>query len=227
MSQRNRKPRILRSSPASSPSIRGIGFSAIAVLFPGYEVVGQSWFPDTQVDASDTLYLLTGFSAAVIGVAVVVLLLLRHTYGNIIEEIAHAIAHDAVFHQFMRYTPVPAPPLHDQIQNEGRLLPGVESADIHGPYPFNFRHSAISAEDSKKFLDHAFERDYQQNGPSLYRLIRAVRAGGQQYHDDPDPRIRQRMAAEGRRLKTWGGAALWAVGKYLAGTNPRISQRIR
>src|SRR5438045_3349060 len=85
----------------------------------------------------------------------------HHTPENIEAEIEHAISHDTDFHQFMLYTPVPGTPLFAQMTQEGRMLNGVKLADIHGQHAFNFEHAAISREDSKRFLDHAFRRDFE------------------------------------------------------------------
>ena len=91
-----------------------------------------------------------------------------HTPQNIEQEIEHAVAHCTDFHQFMLYTPVPGTPLYAQVSEEGRMLEGVDLADIHGQFKFNFRHAAISREQSKQFLDWAFHVDFDRNGPSLF-----------------------------------------------------------
>ena len=76
------------------------------------------------------------------------------------------------------------------MQAEGRILDGVDLADIHGQDRFNFQHAAISRDESKTFLDRAFRTDYEQNGPSLYRLMRTMFEGVKRYGHDPDPRVR-------------------------------------
>jgi radical SAM superfamily enzyme YgiQ (UPF0313 family) len=91
----------------------------------------------------------------------------HHTPGNIQEEIEHAVSHETDFHQFMLYTPVPGTPLYFEMRQQGRLL-DVDLADIHGQDKFNFEHAAISREDSNRFLELAFRRDFERNGPSLY-----------------------------------------------------------
>lgn len=151
----------------------------------------------------------------------------HHTPQNIDDEIDHAIAHQTVFHQFMLYTPVPGTPLYRQVQSEGRLVPDVDLADIHGQFKFNFHHPAISREESKTFLDRAFRRDYEVNGPSLYRLMRSMLTGWQRYRDDPDARVRARVEAEAQQLRSGQGAVLWAMEKFLRGSNPAMSDRIR
>jgi len=150
----------------------------------------------------------------------------HHTPENIHEEIEHAVAHDTDFHQFMLYTPVPGTPLFAEMTREGRMLDGVELADIHGQHQFNFRHAAISREDSKKFLDGAFRRDFERNGPSIYRICRTTLNGWLRYKNDADPRVRARFAWEARSLKDGYASALWAMEKHLRRSNPAISARV-
>jgi radical SAM superfamily enzyme YgiQ (UPF0313 family) len=150
----------------------------------------------------------------------------HHTPANIHEEIEHAVAHDTDFHQFMLYTPVPGTPLFAEMSREGRMLEGVDLADIHGQHSFNFRHAAISREDSKKFLDGAFRRDFERNGPSIYRISRTTLNGWLRYKNDPDARVRARFAWEARSLKDGYAAALWAMEKHLRRSNPAVSVRI-
>jgi hypothetical protein len=151
----------------------------------------------------------------------------HHTPENIHDEIEHAIAHDTDFHQFMLYTPVPGTPLFAQMSQEGRMLAGVDLADIHGQHAFNFEHAAISREDSKRFLDQAFRRDFERNGPSIYRICRTTLEGWRRYKNDPDPRVRARFAWEARSLRDGYAAALWAMEKHLAGANRSVAEKVR
>ena len=151
----------------------------------------------------------------------------HHTPGNIAEEIEYAVAHDTDFHQFMLYTPVPGTPLYAKMTREGRMLEGVDLADIHGQHQFNFRHAAISREDSKRFLDRAFRRDYERNGPSIYRICRTTLEGWRRYKNDSDQRVRARFAWEARALRGGYAAALWAMEKHLNRTNQAVAQNVR
>ena len=151
----------------------------------------------------------------------------HHTPENIVPEIKNAIAHRTDFHQFMLYTPVPGTPLFRDMSEQGRMLEGVDLADIHGQYKFNFRHAAISRDDSKKFLDWAFRRDFEENGPSLYRMSRTLLQGWQRYKDYPDARVRERFARETVKLRTAYTAALWAMEKQFRGLSETVSRDIR
>jgi radical SAM superfamily enzyme YgiQ (UPF0313 family) len=151
----------------------------------------------------------------------------HHTPENIWTDLDRAIAHDAVFHQFMLYTPMPGTALHRQVAAEGRLLEDVPLADIHGQHQFNFRHPAISREQSKALLDAAFRADFERNGPSLYRLMRTMFERYLRYGTDRDPRVRARVARAGRQLSGGYMAALWAMERYLRPHNAAVSERIR
>ena len=150
----------------------------------------------------------------------------HHTPDNIIAEIEHAVSHDTDFHQFMLYTPVPGTPLYQQMSDAGRMLSGVDYADVHGQFKFNFEHAAISREDSKRFLDWAFWRDFELNGPSLYRIARTLLTGWKRYKDWPDARVRERFASEMHRLGGIYGSALWAMEKQFLNVNRDVSERI-
>ncbi len=150
----------------------------------------------------------------------------HHNPDNMREEIEHAVAHDADCHQFMLYTPIPGTPLHAQMENEGRMLNGIDLADIHGQLKFNFEHEHIARDDSKSWLDLAFQRDYEVNGPSLYRMMRTMYEGWTRYKQDSNARVRARVAAEADNLERGYGAALWAMERYLRDSNRAVSERI-
>jgi radical SAM superfamily enzyme YgiQ (UPF0313 family) len=151
----------------------------------------------------------------------------HHTPENIHDDIDYAVSHDTDFHQFMLYTPVPGTPLHRQMSEQGRMLEGIELADIHGQFKFNFRHAAISRDESKAFLDGAFRRDFEENGPSLFRICQTLFNGWQRYKNHPEARVRARFAHEAQKLRTTYNAALWAMEQRLKRSNPQVASRIR
>jgi radical SAM superfamily enzyme YgiQ (UPF0313 family) len=150
----------------------------------------------------------------------------HHTPENIREEIERAAAHDADCHQFMLYTPLPGTPLYAEMEKQGRILKETDLADIHGQYKFNFQHGHIARDDSKSWLDFAFQHDFAVNGPSLYRIMRTMYEGWKRYGQDSDARVRARFIAEADNLRRGYGAALWAMQRYLRGSNQAVSERI-
>jgi radical SAM superfamily enzyme YgiQ (UPF0313 family) len=150
----------------------------------------------------------------------------HHTPDNIISEIESAVGYQTDFHQFMLYTPVPGTPLYQEMAAQGRMLTDVDYADVHGQYKFNFRHHAISREDSKRFLDWAFWRDFERNGPSLYRLCQTMLQGWQRYKNNPDPRIRERFTRQVKKLGSAYNAALWVMEREFREVNRGVSEQI-
>ena len=150
----------------------------------------------------------------------------HHTPENIVAEIESAVDYQTDFHQFMLYTPVPGTPLYKDIADQGRLLTNIDFADIHGQYKFNFQHNAISRDDSKRFLDWAFWRDFERNGPSLYRMCRTMLLGWQRYKNYPDARVRERFAREVKKLRSAYNAALWVMEREFKKVNHSGSEQI-
>ena len=75
-----------------------------------------------------------------------------------------------------------------------------------GRYPrparVQFRSTRPSrAKDSKHWLDFAFRRDFERNGPSIYRICRTTLDGWRRYKNDADSRVRERFAREARALE--------------------------
>jgi radical SAM superfamily enzyme YgiQ (UPF0313 family) len=196
----------------------------IASIWVGLESPLSSY---AKLDGADTVRMareLRGHGIMMLGSTI--LGLEHHTPENITQEIEHAIAHEADLHQFMLYTPVPGTPLYGEMAQQGRLL-DIDLADIHGQLGFNFEHAAISREESKKFLDWAFRRDFQRNGPSLFRICRTTFEGWMRYKDHPDLRVRERFEREARSLRRAYAGMLWAMEHRLHRTNSSVSLQIR
>jgi len=113
------------------------------------------------------------------------------------------------------------------MQLEGRMLEGVDLADIHGQHKFNFQHAAISRDQSKRLLDWAFRFDFERNGPSMFRICETIFQGWKRYRAHPDERVRQRINNEAAKLHTTYNAALWAMERRLRKSNAIVAGRIR
>jgi hypothetical protein len=150
----------------------------------------------------------------------------HHTPENIETEIEYAVGHNTDFHQFMLYTPVPGTPLYKEMEEQGRMLDAIDPADIHGQFKFNFKHAAISRDDSKRFLDWAFWRDFERNGPSLYRICETMLQGWRRYKDYPDARVRERFARDMQKLGSAYSGMLWAMEREFRKINRTVSERI-
>jgi hypothetical protein len=146
----------------------------------------------------------------------------EHTPRNIDTAIDYAVSHDTEFHQFMLYTPVPGTPLYEEQRALGTLLADTECPpeDAHGQLKFNYVHPSIPPGMETEFLLRAFTRDFDENGPSIFRIARTLLRGWQRHKDDPDPRVRERYRSETAILSTGYAAALWAAERWLARNAP-------
>jgi len=140
----------------------------------------------------------------------------NHTLENIDQVIDYAVSHNTDFHQFMLYTALPGTPLYKELQEADRLLPEsvMSLADTHGQYRFNHRHPNIGDHQEEKFLLDAFERDFENNGPSLYRLIKTMLHGWLRYEGHKEKRIVRRYAREVKPLRSNYAGAIWAMRKW-------------
>ncbi len=143
----------------------------------------------------------------------------EHTPENIDEAVDYAVSHDTDFHQFMLYTANHGTPLYAELKEKGLLLsPGeFKVSDAHGQYRFNHRHPHIPAGDEEHMLIDAFRKDFDVNGPSLYRLIRTILAGWKRYRSHPDKRIQRRYRVDVMPLRTMYAGAVWAMRKWYRG----------
>jgi radical SAM superfamily enzyme YgiQ (UPF0313 family) len=181
-----------------------------------------------KLDGADTLRMTRELRAhGIVLLGSTILGLEHHTPENICEDIERAIAHETDLHQFMLYTPIPGTPLYSEMDEAGRLLESVDLADIHGQDRFNFRHAAISREDSRRFLDMAFRWDFERNGPSLFRICRTAFHGWKRYKNHPDERVRERIHRETRMLRHAYAAVLWAMEHRLNRVNRSVASQIR
>lgn len=130
--------------------------------------------------------------------------------------IDHAVSHETDFHQFMLYTANPGTPLHDEMKQAGTLLPEKEFAlaDAHGQYRFNHRHAHIRDHQEEQIILSAFTRDFEKNGPSLFRMMRTLLTGWERYQDHPEKRIRDRYAREVQPLRSTYAGGIWAMRKW-------------
>jgi radical SAM superfamily enzyme YgiQ (UPF0313 family) len=197
----------------------------ISWIWVGLESLQSSYAKLKNADTRAIIADLRSHGIKVLGSTIVGLE--HHTPENIQGNIDYAVSHCTDFHQFMLYTPVPGTPLFHQMEAEGRMLDGVDLADIHGQFKFNFRHAAISRDQSKQVLDDAFRQDFDKNGPSLFRICQTLFNGWQRHKIHREPRVRARFAHEARKLRTTYSAALWAMEQRLKKSNPTVAFKMR
>jgi radical SAM superfamily enzyme YgiQ (UPF0313 family) len=185
--------RVLRSYTMEQLVGLGIGW-----VWMGIEGKDSQYRKLEDVDTRKLVKRLQSHGIRVLGSSIIGLE--NHKPETMDQIISHAVRHQADFHQFMLYTPVPGTPLYEAHQKNKTLLSKKEfpPADAHGQYRFNYRHANIEPGQEEGFLLQAFEQDFQQNGPSLARLIRTLLTGWQRYKNSPDKRIRAALRSGGK-----------------------------
>jgi len=200
----------------------GLGISWV---WMGLEGEDSSYSKLKNIDTRRLVRLLQSNGIKVLGSSIIGLE--THSPTSIDNVIDYSVQHDTDFHQFMLYTPVPGTPLYEHHKSQGTLLHGIEEADTHGQYRFNFHHKKISREQSGEFLIRAFNRDYESNGPSIMRIARTTFLGWKKHRNHPEKRVRERYRREAGGLLFQYAAALWAMERYFARRNQRLARKIR
>ena len=151
----------------------------------------------------------------------------NHTPENIGEAIEHAVRHDTDFHQFMLYTPSAGTPLHAELTAKGVMKDESECdiSDVHGQLVFNYHHPNIPDGEEGDYMIRAFDRDFEQNGPSLARIVRSTLLGWKRYKNHPEERIRRRYVWEAKDLAATYSALIGALRIYYR-KNPAIRAKM-
>lgn len=192
----------------------------ISYVWMGLEGEASAYRKVNGIDTRELIQRLQSHGIRVLGSSIIGLE--NHTPESMERVIDYAVSHASVFHQFMLYTPIPGTPLFQAHRKDGSLLPetAFSLADTHGQYRFNFRHPHFSQGQEEEFLLHAFQSDFEVNGPSLARLIGTLLKGWQRYKKAPEARIRKRWARDASPLRSVYAGAVWAMKRHYRETLP-------
>jgi radical SAM superfamily enzyme YgiQ (UPF0313 family) len=120
-----------------------------------------------------------------------------HDEKTIEEDFQYLLSLQPVISQIMLYSPCPQTPLYNKLKKENRLL------DV--PYIFHdgfhalFKHPYLSTERLESLLRQLLEREYEELGPSIFRILEVQLRGYQSFRDNPLPLFKTR-ANEHRKL---------------------------
>ncbi len=99
-----------------------------------------------------------------------ILFMEHHDKQTIHEDIDYMVGLNADLVQFMQLGPLPGTQLFKEYEREGKLR-DIPYEEWHGQHQIWFKHPHFTAEESTVYLKNAFARDFQQNGPSILRII--------------------------------------------------------
>lgn len=96
----------------------------------------------------------------------------HHRMEDIDREVAHALNFDCVYNQFMLYMPGPGTAFWDSMKSAGKLKQGFTWEELHGQGKQNWHHPHLDEVALEQRLDRAFAQDFEELGPSLYRMMK-------------------------------------------------------
>ena len=121
-----------------------------------------------------------------------ILLLDKHTQDNIGEDIDDHLACRPAFSQFAYYSPLPGTPLYDRMSRENRILTAIPFEEWHGFKQPWFVHPEFNLDEAEQVQERAYQRDFEELGPSVLRFIEADYLGWLNLKDSKKPHLRAR-----------------------------------
>ena len=120
-----------------------------------------------------------------------------HDEKTIEEDFNYLISIKPTLTQMMIYSPCPQTPLFSKYQAEGRLLeiPYIKRDGFH----LMFKHPHFTSDRIEKLLLELFHREYEELGPSIFR-IQNVQLQGYNYLDGTDVPLFKIRRRENKRL---------------------------
>lgn len=112
----------------------------------------------------------------------------HHTKENIWEDVDYTLDLRPALTQFMQLGPLPQTTLYKEYSNKGLLHEDIPYEEWHGQHRIWFRHPHFTLQESETYLRDAFQKDYQELGPSALRIFATAMNGykhTQKYQDDP------------------------------------------
>jgi radical SAM superfamily enzyme YgiQ (UPF0313 family) len=120
-----------------------------------------------------------------------------HDDETIEDDFRYLMSLRPTFSQMMIYSPCPQTPLFERMRAEGRLrnIPYTHRDGFH----LMFEHPHFSPERIEAKLEELFQREYEELGPSVCRVLDVQLRGYRSLRDHPEPLFRRR-AEEYRKL---------------------------
>jgi radical SAM superfamily enzyme YgiQ (UPF0313 family) len=120
-----------------------------------------------------------------------------HDESSLEDDFQYLLSLNPSLCQFMIYSPCPQTPLYSKFEAENRLLeiPYIYRDGFHAM----FRHPRFSSEKLEKICRNLFKREYEELGPSIFR-IQKVQLTGYKYLSDKDIPVLIARRNENKRL---------------------------
>ncbi len=196
---------------SSAETIQSVGvpfMARLGVHFLWMGIEGKEEIYEKNKDVDFVALIETLRDAGISVLASGILFSEHHTKDSIEEEIDYMVSLNADFVQFMELGPLPRTALYDAHRKNGSLREDIPYEEWHGQHKIWFDHDHFERDQTPAILKGAFERDFQVNGPSLFRLFETVVRGARNAANFPqayDARRQQlvRQCKDYRPILRW------------------------
>lgn len=141
----------------------------------------------------------------------------HHTPDNIGKDIEFLVGLNADMVQFMLLTPMHVTALYRDMKARGLYRDDIPFEEVHGQKLLNWHHPAFDEGEPEQWLNRAFQRDYEENSSSMFRVIDTSLRGYRALKALPkrDPCHQARMEQFERRAREYR-SMLPSISRYPA-----------
>ena len=148
----------------------------VNMVWIGFESQSADEFAkNAGLNAAELVRELRDRGVSVLGSAI--LCMEHHTPDNLGADIDFVTGLRADMIQFMLYTGMPVTRLYEDHKKRGLLKDDLPYEEWHGQNELNWRHPAFPGGEAKRWLDFAFQRDFEVNSSSIYRMTETAVRG--------------------------------------------------
>ena len=101
----------------------------------------------------------------------------HHTPENIQKDIDFMVGLEADMVQFMLLIPLPVTELYKEHKRKGMLRDDLPFEEWHGQKVLNYKHPHFPGDTAERWINAAFQREYEINSSTLYRVTETALRG--------------------------------------------------
>jgi len=120
-----------------------------------------------------------------------------HDEKGIEDDFQYLLSIQPTLSQLMIYSPCPQTPLYEEMRKQNRLLQVPHK--YHDGFHVLFKHPHFSPFELESLILRLFEREYEELGPCIFRVLEVQLNGYETHKESPVPLLRRR-ALEHRRM---------------------------
>ncbi len=108
-----------------------------------------------------------------------------HDKNAIEDDFEYLVSLKPIISQILLYSPCPQTPLYRKLMNENRLLDVPYK--LHDGFHTLFKHPHFTPDELEKLLNQLIQREYEELGPSIFRILEIQLMGYESLKESPRP----------------------------------------